>query len=312
MIEDSIRRDEVAVIVDPEGSPAAARHDWQGAEVAAFDAGGTAGDDARGVAEAVGAALEAKPSALVVDGDDRLVSAVVTAMRRRAPGERPAGDAPALLPLATGDYQTVAGLLGGPRTTVGLPGKLLRALRKGYWTRARLPTVRVLASCEPAPLWGFSFGAGILFTLFEAHHRSGGRGLSGLGGTVSRLAREFATSGGERLQARSGRMTVDWEPWGESIGYVVASGLTKTWLGLQPGDGEEARWLGDPAGGDFLRKVAGSRAVPRFLRGAQGEAFERIHIDWSGGFVLDGELYDPGVPYVLEVTDGGSVECLSL
>lgn len=241
---------------------------------------------------------------IVLDGDDRLVARALTAYRRRHVGrDRPLR----FVPLRTGSYHRIADEVGGPRPSERLARQLADGGIPGHWSRQTHPTLRLTTSARPAPLWGFSVGAGIVFRLFETVLRSEGEGLSGLGSMASRLARQIGGETGTTLESQGARVSVDYEPQSEQLDYLLATALSTTWLGL-PGrtDGAPA-WIGGTSGRQFLTRVAGSAALPSFLGGGGTAPFERLHVDGSEGFVVDGELYDPGEPHVLEVAEGRPV-----
>jgi len=245
---------------------------------------------------------------IVIDGDDRVVSRALTAYRRTYAGrERPVQ----LVPLRTGSVHRVADAVGGPRPSERLARQLAEAGAPDHWHSHDEPTLRVTTSARPAPLWGFSLGAGIVYRLFETVLRTEGEGLSGLGSMASRLARRFGEEANRDVAARGDRVSVDYEPLGDSVGYVVATALSSTWLGLSRGGTAGPVWWRGDSGREFVRNVASSAAIPGFLGGGSAETFGRLHIDGPGGFVLDGALFDPGEPHVLEVASGRDVTFLT-
>ena len=75
----------------------------------------------------------------------------------------------------------------------------------------------------------------------------------------------------------------------------------------------EASYESGERGRELFKKVASSRALPGFVRVRFAQtSFDRIDVDWSGGFVLDGELFDPGKPYALRIQSGPPVDCVTL
>jgi hypothetical protein len=289
---------DVAVIIDPYTGGAEAGHDWADAGFSTFDAGGS-------TTEAVRAALETQPEVIVTDGDDRLVGRVITEIRRvGVDGE------PAILPVGNRPYRTVGRRVGRSVPGRGIAGAVADELQGGDAEVLELPTLRVTSSTEPAPRWGFNLGAGILFPLFEAHHRAGGEGWSGLSGAVGQLAQRVATAGSEAFEPRRGRIVVDGQPWGDSLGYLLVSSLDRSWLGLEMSDQDRPTWVAGKAGGEFVRRLAKSRALPGFLSNADGRPFDGIQIDWSEGCVLDGDLVDPGRAHVLDIRPGEAAKLL--
>ena len=246
-------------------------------------------------------AIERQAEVMVLDGDDRLVSRAVTAFRRRHRGrERPVR----YLPLRTGRFDRIAAELGAPKPSRRLAKRMLDDPERFQESTTQRRALRVVTSARPAPVWGFSVGLGLFFRLFEILQRSEGQGLSGLRSAVGELARQVTGGEGRRFEAVGARVSVDYQAWAEQVGYLVASGLESSWLGLSLADRVEPRWEGSESAGGLVGKVAGSAALPGFLQGGAGRAFERIHVDGNEGFVVDGELYDPAEPHVLQVGPG--------
>jgi hypothetical protein len=240
---------------------------------------------------------ESLASVIVLDGDDRLVSRAVTIYRRQFRGrERPLR----FLPLQTGRFTTVASAVGAPKS---LPRMAERIASDGSigWNETRIPALRVTSSARSAPLWGFSAGAGLFFRLFETYYRSAGGGIAGLGAAVGELLKGMTSGGGGRLEPVSARVTVDYEPWGDRLGYLLASTLDASWLGLPVEAASPMGWMAGESAQQLAKKLAGSAALPKFMQTSRAEQGRRIHVDSTGGFVVDGTLYDPGEPHVLQL-----------
>ncbi|MFB6262135.1 MAG: hypothetical protein ABEL76_00730 [Bradymonadaceae bacterium] len=244
---------------------------------------------------------------VVVDAADPTVSRVATAFGRM---NQAGGTVPTLCPLDGPGMRTVASWLGATEVSEEVVGRLcgssdLRAIGRGE----QLPTLRVTPSVEEAPLYGCTFGGGLLYTAFEAYRRGTGAGFSGLRSAVTEVAGELAESsagGGE-----SGRMTVDYEPEAEQIGFALASSLPRTWLGLSLGDRGKPTYMAGREGGESLRKLLRAGALPSSVH-AEGRSFGCLHLDWSGGYVLDGRLRRPDRAYVLEVAAGPSLDAVAI
>lgn len=293
---------DIAILVDPDQPGRDPMDAWDARElpIATIDELET-GDACR--------AIESQARVIVLDGDDRLFSRAMTAFRRHHRGrERPLE----FLPLQVGRFHRLADEVGAPKPTLRVRKRLARVGREGVETKRRRRTLRVTSSAYPAPIWGFSAGAGLFFRMFEILLRSDGRGLSGLGSVVSQIAREVTSGPEQRFEPLGARVAVDYEPWSERLGYLVASGLETSWLGIQIAEERSARWLGSETASGFVTKLASTAALPGFLQGTDAREFERIHVDGDGGFVVDGELYDPGEPHILQIAEGPYVEIVGM
>lgn len=254
-------------------------------------------------------AVESQARLIVLDGDDRLVSRALTAYRRHHRGR----DKPLVfLPLATGRFRRVAEELGAPKPTASLADRLADgSVRQRAETESRR-ALKVTSSARTAPIWGFSVGVGLLFRIFEMLLRSEGAGIRGVRSAVTELARELTNQSGRRFEPVGARVTVDYESWTDQLGYLMASGLTESWLGVRLAQGDRAKWQGSDSAQGFVKKMAGAAALPGFMQGARAEEFHRIHIDGGGGFVVDGELYDTGAPHVLQLAPGPRIAFATL
>lgn len=247
--------------------------------------------------------FEGEPAPIVIDGDDRLVSTIITAYRRWQTPGTPEGR---FCPIHTDAFATIASDVGAPERQPGLPARLADRAAGERWSMTTRESIRVTPSTEPASQYGFTFGAGLWFALFEMQYRTGTRS-TGWGRALGEWAKELLSSDGEsRFQPETGRVSIDYEPWGETLGYALISGLETTWFGESFG-GDSLQWRAGESGRTFVREATTSRAMPSFFREGTGESFDRIHLDWTGGYVLDGELYDPDVPYVLQLAPGPEI-----
>ncbi len=253
-------------------------------------------------ADSVGRLLDARVDVIAVAGDDRLIGDVLSTHRRHF---RTHPTPLRLFVMRTGQFTQVADALDAPPLEPKTFRRLKSVLLDGRLNRRLLPTLKVSSSAEPAARLGFSFGAGLFYRLFEAYHRAGPSAVGAVTSTLGRLAREMLFDARSSLEPVRARVAVDGKPRAEAIGYLLASSLKSSWLGLRLLEERKASFrLGD-SGAELIREVAKSRALPRFLRSQPGaEAFERIHVDWTGGYVLDGELYEPAMPYVVQLKEG--------
>jgi hypothetical protein len=204
------------------------------------------------------------------------------------------------------DAQTlVADQLDAPGPTPKSFRHLKSALLETGLQRRLLPTLKVSSSARNAADYGFSFGAGLFYGLFEAYRRARPVAGGSMAATLGRMAREQVLGGGATLAPVRARVSVDRRPEGESLGYLVASSVQRSWLGLSMHDEHPVSFRMGESGTELAGKVAKSRALPRLLQSKQqARPFETIHLDWSAGYVLDGELYEPARPYVLQVAEG--------
>jgi hypothetical protein len=237
-----------------------------------------------------------RPAGVVIDGDDRLVSRVVTLLRRRHGRDC---EVPIQL-VDTGTFGTMASAVDAASAT------RVRSMLSADETwldrqRARLPLLRMTSSAEPAPIWGANFGAGAWFKFAEIVQRGGGQ----VGNSLRSAARSAldAIGGGEvsRWRVDGARVTIDRKPWGEQVGHLLASSLQSSWLGLQPADGTSPGWIGDTTVSSLPGMLARSR-VPGF-GGDDAHRFEHLHVNWNAGCVIDGRLVDAGKPHAVELTD---------
>jgi len=254
-------------------------------------------------------AVESQARLIVLDGDDRLMTRALTVYRRHHRGREKPLD---FLPLKTGRFRRIAEELGAPEPSARLADRLADGTVRSQTETHSRRALKVTSSAEAAPVWGFSVGSGLMFRLFEMLLRSEGAGLRGVRSAVTELARELTNRAGRRFEPVRARVTVDYESRTNQLGYLMASGLEQSWLGVRLADGDRPGWQASESARGFVTNMAGAAAIPGFLRGTRAEDFERIHIDNGGGFVVDGELYDPGVPQVLQIAPGPTIDFVTL
>ncbi|MFP4597005.1 MAG: hypothetical protein ACLFVJ_02060 [Persicimonas sp.] len=245
--------------------------------------------------------LDDQCDVVAVLGGDALVGGLLGVYRRRL---RRHATPLRLFVLEAGAQSVLGRALDAPELSPKAFRKLKSALLDGRLNRRLVPTIKVSSSARPAADYGFSFGAGLFYRLFEAYHRAGPSAVGAVAGTLGRLARDMLLEGAT-LRPTPARVSVDRRPAEESVGYLLASSLETSWLGLSLLSERGASYRMGASGRELLKEVAKSRALPRFLdTGASAESFDTIHMDWSGGYVLDGELYEPAHPYVVQLTEG--------
>lgn len=266
--------------------------------------------------------LALRPYVLVVYGGDRLVSRILTAYHTQL---RHNGYPLRLLPLAAGDLQFVARAAGVQQT----PARVAKALREQKdlqnWPSRVVSCLKVSSSMEPAAQYGFSFGAGWPYTAFHVYERKreqtpGGAGVS-IAAAAASLAKDWARSGvglrGAEAARAKNRVSVDYKSRGESVSYVMASTLEESWFGGTATRGNQASLVMGDSPVELLKRAAVSRTLPGSLSSRQkrakaqaSEGFERAHLDGFEGYVLDGILFKPEHPYVVQVSQGPQVHLI--
>lgn len=254
--------------------------------------------------------LDHQPSVVVIGGDDAFIGRVLSTyefghdLKTNALRIHPASVA--------GSAQLAAGL-GASELSPKLIRQCVKAVRSGRTKRRQVDTLKVVVSSEPGAMLGFSFGAGIFYRLFEAYKRARTETSAKVAGTLFGLAKQMILEGGRTFEPVTGKLSVDGEPVAEQVGYLVCSSLDKTWLGLSMDTGTDRAGLRlGRQGRELAKRIASSRALPGFVRSDTARDFERLDVDWSSGFVLDGELVEPGVSHALRVESGPAVECVTL
>lgn len=292
----------VGVLVDPTRI-----HDIEDASWRQEDAVIEVADNLDG---ALGRLLERQPDVVLAAGDDAFVGRIVSAYEF---GDRFKQRPLRIYPAAVGASSALARTLGADAFDPKLVRRLVKAARDSKLRRKQVSSLKVVVSSEPHARLGFSFGAGLFYRLFEAYKRAQTETSGRVAGTLLGLAKNTLLEGGRNLDPVSGKLTIDGEARRDTIGYLVASSLAETWLGLsmQTPNQHPGFRLGE-RGRELIKKVASSRALPRFVRSDEADGFERMDIDWSSGFVLDGELVEPGGAHALRIQAGPTVECVSL
>lgn len=206
--------------------------------------------------------------------------------------------------MRAGSPTSVADALGAPTPSKASIKRLEAEAREGKLERHVLPTLRVTSSVRPAADLGFSFGAGLWFELFEAYERAAGGGLGGLASVLRRLGSKSSLQDAS-APSPDARVSIDRSQRLQAPAYLLASTLKTSWLGLKMSDDRPQSLRMGESGRELIGQVARNRAVPRMFRSeADAQPFETLHIDWSQGYVLDGELYEPARPYVVQLAEG--------
>lgn len=243
---------------------------------------------------------------ILVLGSDAVVAEILTLHRRHFGAHRTPLN---LAVMAVGAVHTVADALGAGAPSPKALKQLSRAHRAGGLKRRRLPMLKITSSALPASQYGFACGAGLFYDIFEGFHRGAGERSSSViaaGSVLSGMAKRLVMSGSAAPKLVQARISVDGKPHAESFGFWLAGSLESSWFGLHLASEHPSFRSGDTPR-ELLSQVTQSRLKPDFLRALGGTAskpnagFRRIHIDGSAGYVLDGELYDPDKPYILQI-----------
>ncbi|MFU8802500.1 MAG: hypothetical protein ACNA8W_01705 [Bradymonadaceae bacterium] len=285
----------VAVLADVSGSEQAGQA-W-----ADFDLRRVRSDDE--LEDELERLLSADPSVVVVDGDDRFLSRILTAylgeVRHRSRPLR-------LLALSDERLTTVAEATSGNLDRKAAR-RYLSTLDAERWHTSSLPTLRITSSAEPAARYGFSFGVGWWYSAFEAYYRSGRADGAWVGKAAMRFARDSLADHRWAVE-EPGRLTIDGLPHTRSWAHLMATTLSKSWFGLEgAGRGEPALWLGERSG-ELVRQLMSSRAAALLSDWSWSAVdFDRVHLDGLPGYVLDGELHTARHPQVIQVCRGPRV-----
>lgn len=260
-------------------------------------------------AEVLEEMLDARARLFVVVGDDGYLGRVLTLYHRHLRGHTTPFR---LCVVDAGADSVVADTLDAPKLSKRNVAALARKARVDDLDRTSLSTLRVTSSAREAADLGFSFGAGLLFELFEASRRASSSGLSGIASELGRLGRRTLFDG-EAGSMEGARLAVNRRPARAAPAYLLAGSLDRSWFGLKLRDDAPRSYRAGDSTSSLVGQVARNRAVPRLLdSGSDAEPFETIHIDWSHGYVLDGQLFEPARPYVVQVAEGPPAHFFSI
>lgn len=235
----------------------------------------------------------------VIYGGDDLVGRVVTAYWRRSElGVHPLN----LWPLDVGEAYVAC--QGGKSMT---PKQAVRAGEKAggdssNWVRHRVGTLKVTSSTEKAAWYGFTFGAGWVYRVMETRTRARGGGAGQFVTAFGRLATEtLREDDGGPIALR---VAIDHEPTDDEGGSMMASTLERTYFGYGVDGGGAGLWDQLPASVLMRRAM-----TPELLDAASqgGRAFESVHLDTPGGWLLDGRLHGGDESGVVQVVPGPTV-----
>lgn len=173
-------------------------------------------------------------------------------------------------------------------------------------------TLRLTDSSKPRPLYGFTFGAGAIYTALEGASKRGAQPRRGL-----RAALRTVTQGlfdGQSWQPVAHRLTVDGQPYPDTMRMLAASVLPALPLGLRPFAGVvkaehkelHVMWHNMSAAATAALAIPLSRGRIRNPEHRLLDA-KRLCLDFEGGYVLDGELHPWTAARVLAIRTGPTV-----
>jgi hypothetical protein len=277
----------------------------------------------------VGSALaefaRSKVDVVAVNGGDGTIHAVLTEFF----GQPSPGPLPLLALLRSGTASMIArdvGLSGSARKALS---RLLTWISTGYGSAAvvQRPLLKVEGTPDQKPLYGMFLGAagicqGIRFCLDRVHSK-GVSGELAAGVTLGRFLLAAARMDKNLLSPTRATVSLNGEPSEErEFLLILISTLERLFLGIRP------YWSGET--GVFYYTALGNqpryllRTLPALLRGKKGRFcspengyFSRktreVRLTLTGGFTLDGELYDLGNQATeLIITEGGKASFLKL
>jgi len=249
---------------------------------------------------------------LGVTGADAGLGCALSAMMRRGgvpPGLR-------MMPLGGGRQELLATSLGiSRRSPVELVEAVSTLSRKGPGFRRpdlrqfRRQSLRLVASTRPSADHGFVFAAGALYNLMERRPVGGrSRGLrAALGAARGLFESERA------WDATEARITVEGAPLAESLRFVGASTLGVLPFGLRSlagapnsNEGFGFVWhdIGFAATAAMALKLSRGRVDQP---GSRTMTAQRVVVDFSSGYCLDGALFPAVGPQVLSIEAGPTV-----
>lgn len=180
--------------------------------------------------------------------------------------------------------------------------EIARALSSGGFDETDLATLRITDTVQTSSMLGFSFGAGIIESAFEARERVGRD--AGLEEVVKSLS-----GASSPLKLSSARLSVDWAPVEAGCGWIHASTLVRSWLGTRISDDGAPRFrIGD----NVFEWLSHATRLGKLVGGGKPAAnFDAIHIDADTGYVVDGRRIG-GRPRVIQVRRGPRIRVAAL
>jgi hypothetical protein len=251
---------------------------------------------------------------LVLNGGDGTVQCAITALLRDPQRQR----LPAVAPLRGGRTNMTSKDFGADRDPVRGLARLLEAADAGQLGPLAVarPVLRVRSARRGADQYGMFFGGGLIYRAVHLVHRllpPDRQDVVGAGlvtGALVGKAVFHPTSGiltPDKCRVRAdGRDLTDAELY-----LLISTTLERLFLGMNPfwgrGSGgvrlttlaSRAKWMALAAPGILAGRP------PRWLspeRGYASERVDRAELRISGGFTIDGELFDPEPEELIELS----------
>lgn len=263
----------------------------------------------------------------VTNGDSGL-SAAMTALIHQAQKHDDALDRlPALLPIGESGLRLVADALNLPGGHAAETLTQLIDLKEGrargrFGRRQQLKhvtrrTLRLMDAALPNARYGFTFGAGAMYTALEQEQRRGSKSRRGLRAALRSVTSGLFSNNGAWDPVKT-RLLVDDVPLASEMRMLGASTLTSLPMGLRPFQNpitDEASlhlmWHNMNATATAAMALPLARGQ---LRHPQHKILKarRVLMDMSAGHVLDGALQPPTTSRILKLEPGPIVNLVSL
>ncbi len=253
-------------------------------------------DDAPALVAALTRALDAGASPVLVQGDDRLLCAILAMHERALLGHA----TPLLCAPIDAERSRAARWLEVSAKPRDAAQAVLKAQRRGKLRRERVTPLRVMLSTSPEPLLAMTFTAGAPFDMLEASARARLGRAEALGRALGALGRGLSSEPPEAL-----RVTLDYAPSPGAL-YLVASALPTGHFELAMGDTAQPRVRVGAQVAQLARDIARGRAPLGRLRG-HAAPFHTIHLDAPRGVALDDQLIAPAEPCLIQLTGAPDV-----
>lgn len=190
--------------------------------------------------------------------------------------------------------------------------ELIQRIRDGQWQACCLPALEISNSILNRTLYGFTLGAGLVYSVSEMQHRADRRPRFSRFSTLRRFAEDIVSQGIRRLESRPARVSVNGEPGSErSLAGLMVGTLERGMWNVRLGSLGTPTVIEDSSARQFIAKAVKNTVAGGFFSAAQQRAFRTFALDWSGSYVVDDVLYPAGKPHVLRVREGPDVRVMA-
>lgn len=272
--------------------------------------------------------LEEGFDAVAVTNGDNGLSAALTALIHHAQAHSDTLDRlPMLVPLGESGLRLVADALNLPGGPAAEALTTLLKLKDGrgrglFGKHQELKqtthrTLRLMDAALPNARYGFTFGAGAMYTALEQEQRRGGKSRRGLRAALRSVTGSLLTGKGA-WGAVKARILVDEVPLAPEMRMIGASTLASLPMGLKPfhapiNDEDALHLMWHNMNAATTAAVALPLARGQ-LKHPQHRILKarRVLLDMSAGHVLDGALQPPTAQRIIKLEPGPIVSLLSL